>query len=184
MSDSNLEAKAQEQEIIAKVPKIIIELLKSEHERKGFDCGEETLNRYLQQYASQHQKKNVGRVYVARQIDENEVKGYYTLANASVEFQSVPRAKGLPKEYPIPVILLARLAIDKSMQGQGLGGVLLIDALKRAVKVSEISATYAVIVDAIDEKAKAFYLRYRFEESLDDELRLFLPMQDIKKALG
>jgi GNAT superfamily N-acetyltransferase len=184
VSDSNLEVTRQPQEIITKPPKIIIELLKSEHERKEFDCGEETLNRYLQQYASQHQKKNFGRVYIARQVDGNEVKGYYTLANASVEFQSVPKAKGLPKEYPIPVILLARLAIDKSMQGQGLGGVLLIDALKQSVKVSEISAVYAVIVDAIDEKAKAFYLRYRFEESLDDPLRLFLPMQDIKKVLG
>jgi GNAT superfamily N-acetyltransferase len=132
----------------------------------------------------QHQKKNIGRVYVAVDPDERLVLGYYTLANGSVEFRSVPKSKGLPREYPIPVILLARLAIDRSAQGQGLGAVLLYDALKRAAETSQVSAAYAVIVDALNEQAKNFYLHYNFEESLDDPMRLFLPMHDIHALLS
>ncbi len=105
------------------------------------------------------------------------------MANGAVTFQSVPRSKGLPREYPIPVILLARLAIDRSMQGKGLGAVLIFDALKRAAEVAEISAAYAVIVDALNENAKAFYQHYHFEVSLDDPMRLFLPMHDIRALL-
>lgn len=163
---------------------VSIELLNAGHHREGFDCGEESLNRYLRQYASQRQKKNLGRIYVATAQGDRRALGYYTLANGSVTFQSVPRSKGLPREYPIPVILLARLAIDKSMQGKGLGAVLIFDALKRAAEVAEISAAYAVIVDALNEKAKAFYLHYHFEESLDDPMRLFLPMHDIRALLS
>ncbi len=165
---------------------IAIEPLNARHERDGFDCGEEPLNRYLRQYASQHQKKNIGRIYVAVETGKRLALGYYTLANGSVAFETVPQSRargGLPREYPIPVILLARLAIDRSMQGQGLGATLLFDALKRAVEVSQISAAYAVIVDALHESAKAFYLHYHFEESLDDPLRLFLPMHDIRALL-
>jgi GNAT superfamily N-acetyltransferase len=163
---------------------ISIEQLNAGHEREGFDCGEESLNRYLLQYASQHQKKNIGRVYVATARNDSRVLGYYTLANGSVTFKSVPRPKGLPREYPIPVILLARLAIDMSMQGKGLGAALIYDALKRAAEVADISAAYAVSVDALNEQAKAFYRHYRFEESLDDPMRLFLPMRDIRALLS
>lgn len=162
---------------------VSLEPLRAKHRREDFDCGEDSLNRYLRQYASQHQKKNIGRVYVAVEPGGSRVLGYYTLANGSVEFQSAPQAKGLPREYPIPVILLARLAVDLAAQGQGLGGVLLYDALKRAADASEVSAAYAVIVDALDEPAKRFYLHYHFEESLDDPMRLFLPMQDIRALL-
>ncbi len=163
---------------------VTIDPLNAGHDREEFDCGEESLNRYLRQYASQHQKKNLGRIYVATAQDDRRVLGYYTLANGSVTFQSVPRSKGLPREYPIPVILLARLAMDKSMQGKGLGAVLIFDALKRAAEVAEISAAYAVIVDALNEQAKTFYLHYHFEESLDDPMRLFLPMHDIRALLS
>ncbi|MDX2029630.1 MAG: GNAT family N-acetyltransferase [Blastocatellia bacterium] len=162
---------------------ITIESLSARHRREGFDCGEETLNRYLRQYASQHQKKNLGRIYVAMEQGQSEVMGYYTLANGSVTFESVPQQKGLPREYPIPVILLARLAVDRTMQGRGLGAVLLFDALKRATKVSQVSAAYAVIVDALNDAAKAFYLHYQFETSLDDPMRLFLPMHDLEALL-
>ena len=159
---------------------VSIESLTAKHQRESFDCGEDSLNRYLRQYASQHQKKDIGRVYVAVEPGKQKVLGYYTLANGAVEFQSVPKAKGLPREYPVPVILLARLAIDRSRQGQGLGAVLLFDALKRSVEVAQVSAAHAVIVDALGESAKKFYLHYQFEESLDNPLRLFLPMHDIR----
>ena len=157
--------------------------LNANHQRDLFDCGEESLNRYLKQYASQHQKKNVGRVYVAVKAGAPRVFGYYTLANGSVAFQSVPKAKGLPREYPIPVILLARLAVDVTTQGTGLGAMLLLDALQRSFQVSNASAAYAVIVDALHEKARAFYEHYHFEASLDDPLRLFLPMHEIANFL-
>ena len=165
------------------MPTLTFEPLRSHHQRAEFDCGEESLNRYLRQYASQHQRKNIGRVYVVVAPGDDRVLGYYTLANGSVEFQSVPHAKGLPKEYPIPVILLARLAVDRSMQGQGLGAMLLFDALRRAVAAAETSAAYAVIVDALHESAKAFYQRHHLEESLDNPLRLFLPLHDIVALL-
>jgi len=113
---------------------ISIEQLSAGHEREGFDCGEESLNRYLLQYASQHQKKNIGRVYVATAQNDSRVLGYYTLANGSVTFQSAPRSKRLPREYPIPVILPGRLAIERSMPGKGLGATLIYDALKRAAR--------------------------------------------------
>ncbi|MBO0859459.1 MAG: GNAT family N-acetyltransferase [Chloracidobacterium sp.] len=163
---------------------ITIEQLNAGHEREGFDCAEESLNRYLLQYASQHQKKNIGRVYVASTQNESHVLGYYTLANGSVTFQSAPRSEGLSREYPIPVILIARLAIDISLQGKGLGATLIYDALKRVDEVAEIFAAYAVIVDALNEQAKSFYLHYRFEECLDDPMRLFLPMRDIHALLA
>jgi GNAT superfamily N-acetyltransferase len=163
---------------------LTFESLSSHHQRDDFDCGEEPLNRYLRQYASQHQKKNIGRVYVAVEVGQPKVLVYYTLTNGSVAFASVPKAKGLPREYPIPVILLARLAVDHSMRGQGLGAALLFDALKRAAEVAEVSAAYAVIVDALHEQAKRFYLHYEFEESLDDPLRLFLPLSDIRALLA
>ncbi len=163
---------------------ISIEPLNAGHERDTFDCGEESLNRYLRQYAGQHQKKNVGRVYVAVERGARRALGYYTLANGSVEFASVPRSKGLPREYPIPVILLARLAVDRTAQGQGLGAVLLFDALRRAAEAAEVSAAYAVIVDALHDAAKKFYLHYHFEESLDDPMRLFLPMHDLRALLA
>lgn len=146
--------------------KFSIESLGANHVRDGFDCGEESLNRYLYQYALQHQRKNMGRVYVAVRPKENMILGYYTLANGSVSFHTVPKAANLPQTYPIPVILLARLAIDRKVQGQGLGSVLLFDALKRAVAASQLSAAYAIMVDALHDKAKKFYQHFHFEESL------------------
>ncbi|QQS48891.1 MAG: GNAT family N-acetyltransferase [Acidobacteriota bacterium] len=163
---------------------ISIEPLTAEHRREDFDCGEGALNRYIRQYASQHQKKNIGRVYVAVEPGEKRVIGYYTLANGSVAFENVPKSKGLPREYPIPVVMLARLAIDRTMQGQGLGAVLLFDALKRSAEVSLVSAAHAVIVDALNDRAKEFYLHYQFEEGPGDPKRLFLPMHDIISLLG
>lgn len=163
---------------------ISIEPLVARHQRENFDCGEATLTRYLRQYASQHQKRNIGRVYVAVEQGHRKVIGYYTLANGSVAFESVPQPKGLPREHPIPVILLARLAVDLSMRGQGLGAVLLFDALKRAAEVSRLSAVYAVIVDALDERARAFYLHYQFEKSLDNPMLLFMPMHDIQTLIA
>lgn len=155
-----------------------ITLLSAEHGRGQFDCGEPALNEYLKSYAGQHARKDQSRTYVATENDGNRVWGYYTLSSSSVEFSIVPEK--LPR-HPIPTVLLGRLAIDQEKHGQGLGSVLLADALKRVVAVSDQVAIYAIVVDALHEQAKQFYRHFGFRELLDDPLHLFLPLREAKK---
>ncbi|HMV50097.1 MAG TPA: GNAT family N-acetyltransferase [Blastocatellia bacterium] len=155
-----------------------ITLLSTEHDRSQFDCGEPALNEYLKFYAGQHARKDQSRTYVATDDNGNRVWGYYTLSSSSVGFNIVPEK--LPR-HPIPTALLGRLAIDLEKRGQGLGSVLLADALKRVVAVSDHVAVYAVVVDALHDQAKQFYLHFGFRELLDDSLHLFLPLREAKK---
>lgn len=155
-----------------------IERLSSAHDRGQFDCGEPALNEYLQRFAGQHDRKGLGRTYVAVDPGETVVKGYYTISSGAVSFEDVP--ENLPR-YPIPVVLLARLAVDRSARGHGLGAMLLIHALKKAEEVSEQLGVHAVAVDALNEAARAFYLKYGFTELLDDPLHLYLPMRKIRQ---
>jgi GNAT superfamily N-acetyltransferase len=159
-------------------PVFTIERLSSAHDRGQFDCGETTLNEYLQRFAGQHDRKGLGRTYVAVEPGETVVKGYYTISSGAVSFEDVP--ENLPR-YPIPVVLLARLAVDRSARGHGLGEMLLIHALKKAAEVSEQLGVHAVVVDALNETARAFYLKYGFTELLDDPLHLYLPMRKIRQ---
>ena len=108
--------------------------------------------------------------------------GYYAVSNHQVNFDALPEdlAKGLPT-IDIPVVLLGRLAVDRSVQGQGLGEYLLIDALRRATHVSEHIGTRAVEVHALDEAARRFYLKHGFVPLRDDRQHLFLPMQAIRR---
>lgn len=155
-----------------------IERLSSSHDRNGFDCGDDGLNDYLRQYAGQHDRKGLGRTYVAVERGSEAVKGYYTISSGAVSFEVVP--ENLPR-HPVPVVLLARLAVDRTTQGQGLGAMLLIHALKRALDVSEQLGVHAVAVDALNESARAFYLKYGFMELLDDSLHLFLSIKKIRQ---
>lgn len=155
-----------------------IERLSSSHNRNSFDCGDDGLNDYLRQYAGQHDRKGLGRTYVAVESGSEAVKGYYTISSGAVSFDVVP--ENLPR-YPVPVVLLARLAVDRTAQGQGLGAMLLIHALKRTLDVSEQLGVHAVIVDALNESARAFYLKYGFAELLDDRLHLFLTIKKIRQ---
>ncbi len=111
----------------------VIQPLGKQHKRTHFDCGEESLNEFLQKYARQNSTKGFGRTFVAVLPGEAEVLGYYTLSSGSVSFEIVPEK--LPR-YPIPTAHLGRLATDVKMRGQGLGELLLIDALERAVLVA------------------------------------------------
>jgi predicted GNAT family N-acyltransferase len=157
---------------------LIVERLSNHHDRSEFDCGVEELNVYLQKYSSQHQRKGVGRTYVAIEEGATRVLGYYSISASAVDFDTVP--ENLPR-HPIPVALIGRLAVDSSARGRGLGETLLIHALGSAQRVAEIAGVYAVVVDALSEQAKSFYLKYGFKELADDQLHLYLPMRTIKK---
>ncbi len=160
-----------------------IERLGPDHVREGFDCGKPSLNDFLLALVSQYEKRNLGRTYVAVQEGDRRVLGYYTLASGSIDTESLPakQARKLPR-HAVPVVLLARLAVDRSVHGRGLGGILLRDALIRSVDLSEKIGIHAVVVDAFDDEAKAFYQRFGFLPLTDDEMRLFLPLSTIRAA--
>jgi GNAT superfamily N-acetyltransferase len=161
-----------------------IERLERSHERSSFACGKPTLDEFIRRLVSQYEKRNLGRTYVAVRPGDRQVIGYYTLAAGAIAFQNLPApaAKKLPK-HPVPVILLARLAVDQGAQGQGLGEALLIDALDRCLGLADQVGLRAVEVDAIDQAARAFYEKYGFVPLPDSPLHLFLPLGTIRDSL-
>ena len=163
-------------------PEWIIERLDKSHDRASFDCGKPPLNDWLRQLAGQYQRRDLARVYVAVRENDPRVLGYYAIANHRVRYDALPeqQAKGLPA-IDVPVVLLGRLAVDKTAQGQGLGEHPLMDALCRAAHISEHIGIRAVEVDAIDEAARQFCLKFGFVPLVDDRQHLFLPMQVIRK---
>ena len=156
--------------------------LDARHDLSAFDCDVPALNNYLKKFALQNQRNQSARTYVATRGEC--VVGYYTLAAASARREETPArvAKGLAA-HPVPVILLARLAVDCTEQGEGLGTGLLKDALLRAVAAADIVGCRAVMVHAKDEGAKVFYQRFGFEPSPTDPFRLYLLMKDVKASL-
>lgn len=161
----------------------IIEPLARSHKRENFDCGEPALNDYLHRQATQDMRRGVSRVYVARERGSSRVLGYYTLSAASFGRKNLPEkeAKRLP-HYPVPAALLGRLAVDRSCQGQQLGRYLLFDALNRVLHAAETLAVYALVVDAKNDSARAFYERYGFLSFADSPSRLFLPLETLRRA--
>ena len=157
-----------------------IEALARHHDRSRFQCGSDALDRYIRRQASQDARRNVSRVFVAIHDDLDEIAAFYTLSAGSVERETLPGdlMKRLPR-YPVPVALLGRLGVHRRWSGQGLGSALLIDALRRVRVASDMLAVYAVVVDAKDERARAFYRRFDFIELPDSAKRLFLPMSTI-----
>lgn len=153
--------------------------LASSHNKENFYCGKPLLDSYLQKQAKQDVKRRLSACFILP--EGNEIKGYYTLSTASVERQLLPQKiiKKLPPSYTdLPAILLGRLAVGKNYQGQGLGELILMDALKRSYYTSMQVGSMAVIVDPIDEEAIAFYKRYDFI-LLPDSGKMFLPMATI-----
>ncbi|HSD46902.1 MAG TPA: GNAT family N-acetyltransferase [Pyrinomonadaceae bacterium] len=157
-------------------------LLTKDHDRNAFDCGVSALNDYLKRYALQNQKKHAARTYVATR--GNRIVGYYSLAYGSVSLEEAPQSvtAGLPK-HPVPVILLARLAVDSTEQRRGLGATLLKDALLRTIQAAEIAGLRAMLVHAKDDSAKRFYEKFGFEPSPIDAYHLFLRLSDILASL-
>lgn len=157
-----------------------IEALENHHDLTAFDCGATSLNNYLQRTARKATNQNTGRTFVA--VVDNVVVGYYTLVSATVSQSIVPEMA--TERFPVPVTLLACLAADKAYHGKGtIGPFLLKDALRKAFESSKLVASHAVTLDARDDRAKQFYLRYGFTELPDGEKHLFLPMKQIEKAI-
>jgi GNAT superfamily N-acetyltransferase len=161
-----------------------IEPLGNNHNRSGFSCGIQRLDDFIQHRAGQYERRHLGKTYVAVGEDRRAVIGYYTLAAGSVPFESLPpeTARKLPN-HPVPVMLLARLAVDSQVQGQHLGETLLIDAFRRSVTISAQLGIHAVQVDAINEKAASFYRRYGFVPLANQPHRLILPISAIAPLL-
>jgi GNAT superfamily N-acetyltransferase len=157
-------------------------LLGSEHKLEGFDCGKAPLNDFLIKYAIQNQAGGGARTYVLTR--GQRVIGYYSLAPASVAPENAPARvlKGQGR-YPMPVILMARFALDLRELGKGYGKILFRDALLRALAGTEAIGGRAFLVHAKDEKARAFYTRFGMEPSPTNPLHLFLLFKDVRKSL-
>lgn len=161
-------------------PNLIIAPMATGHDRTSFRCGVAALGDYLHKRAGQDVKRRVSRVFVATTADHpGVIAGYYTLSSLSLEFGQLPEklARKLPR-HPLPAALLGRLAVSQDARGSGVGGMLLADAVRRTLAVSTEIAIYALVVDAIDERAQGFYERYGFSP-LGAGSRLFLPLQSL-----
>lgn len=160
-----------------------IEKLRREHILDSFDCGKEDLNRFLKRQAWNNQQAHSAQTYVLTK--DLVVLGYYSLAAGSVTHEeATERAKKGLARHPIPVILLARLAVDASLHGEGIGSALLKDALLRAAHAAETIGARAVLVHAKDDQAKAFYEHFNFEASPSDPYHLLLIMKDLMRIMG
>lgn len=159
------------------LPRFRLLSLENEHDRRSFESGSAPLDRYLREQVSQDIRRRVAACFVA--LAGARIAGYYTLASASVALDRLPPviAKKLPRYPLVPAVRMGRLAVDQSFKGQGLGGALLADALHRSLG-SEVAA-YALIVDAKDETAAAFYRHHGFIALAASPLCLFLPLATV-----
>ncbi len=158
---------------------LVIEPLGKKHNRAAFSCGTDGLDVYFQRQASQDTKRRIARIFVIRsEIDEEAVLGYYTLSALSIELSALQNslARKLPR-HPIPAALIGRLAVSSEFQGTGIGKILLIDAIKRSLAISDEIAVYAMVVDALNAEAEAFYKKFGFSKLDSDTNRLFLPLE-------
>ena len=159
------------------------EPLSSVHSTSEFDCGVESLNHYLTHRALADQSAGKSRSYVIARA--GRVRGYFSLAAGSIEPEdaTLRAAKG-QGGHPVPAILLGRLAVDSVEQGRGLGEALLLEVLMKAAAAAQTIGARVVLVHAIDEAARSFYLAYGFEQSPTHPLHLMMLMKDIRKSLG
>lgn len=157
--------------------------LDKSHDRSTFSCGSPPLDRYLQHQARQDAEKRAAAPFVLTVPPSLRVLGYYTLSASSVAADELPLAllKKLPRYPLLPVSLLGRLAVDQSMKGQGIGERLLMNALHRSLQAAAGVATMAVVVDAKDDSAAAFYHHFNFMPLQNQPQRLFLPMVTIAR---
>lgn len=160
------------------------EPLTTEHRLEGFDCGVRSLNVWLTQHARAADGVGSARTYVITDSEQKRVVAFHALTAASIAHpDATPRArKGTPR-HPIPAVLLSRLAVDRSVQGCGLGAFALIDAMRRALTASEEIGARLLLVHALDDQAAGFYRRFGFEPSPTDPHNLQLLMKDIRASL-
>ena len=162
------------------------EAISRRHDRKSFDCGSEELNEYLRRYARQNHESGGAKTFVAALPSEPaRILGYYTISPGAIEFAKVPVAvtRRLGR-YEVPVFRLGRLAVERSAQGSGLGGELLLAAGRRALSVAVEVGGVALAIDAKNERAAVWYERFGALRLLDDPLKLVLPLKTIADALA
>jgi GNAT superfamily N-acetyltransferase len=162
------------------------EPLEQRHNVDRFECGREQLNRWLHAYAGQGQRRDTARTFVVCRRGETDVVGYYTLVASQVEQSEATDEvqHGTSQHFPIPVCLIARLAVDRSEQGAGLGRSLLLDAMQRTERASRSVAMRAVLVHALDEEAATFYKLFGFKPASTDPQTLMVPMKAVRHILG
>ena len=160
----------------------VVELLRASHDRKAFSCGNAALDEFLRTQARQSADRNLGVTHVVvPSAGDSRVLGYYTLVTRTVDKAIVP-TKGLPQS-PIGVVLLGRLAVDRSCQRQGIGKLMLLRALRQTEEAARVMGIYALVLDAVDDRARQWYLSlgWGFQELLDHPHHLFLPVATIRK---
>ena len=159
-----------------------VEKLRRDHPAESFDCGREGLNRYLLRYAWQNQQAGAAQTYVG--LAGEVIVGYHTLAVGQVTLEDAPERlkKGLAK-HPMPIMLLARLAVDRRWQGQGVGKALLRDAMQRTLQAAEIAGIRAFAVHAKDDEARRFYEHFDFIPSPTDPMHLFVLLRDVRRIV-
>lgn len=160
-----------------------IEKLRRDHPVDGFDCGKASLNRFLSRHALQSQQAGASTTYVAMHGDQ--LVGFYSLTYGHVEYAEAPErlTKGLAR-HPVPVMLLARLAVARSHHGKRIGAGLLKDAMLRTLQAAEIAGLRAVLVHAKDDEARAFYERFDFVPSPTDPHHLIVLLKDVRAQVG
>lgn len=160
-----------------KKPKV--KKLAAAHDPTSFDCGSESLNRFIKLHALSGQRAGSSQTYVAS--TGAEIAGYYSLVVGHVVHDEAPErlSKGLPR-HPVPVIVLARLAVDQTWQGKGLGAALTVDAMRRVLQAADIAGIRAVVVHAKDDTAKRFYEHLGFVPFADRPLTLYRLLKDIR----
>jgi GNAT superfamily N-acetyltransferase len=163
-----------------------VEPLAKHHDRTGFQCGSAALDLYLKQQARQDAEKHVAAPFVMTAPPDPAVLGYYTLSAAMINVGDIAPelAKNLPRYPQLPVTLIGRLAVHESLKGQGRGAFLLMDALRRSLTHAAEIAAMAVVVDAKDDAAAAFYRHFDFTSLQGNARRLYLPMKTVASVLG
>ena len=156
-----------------------VEKLARAHRVEAFDCGHEALNRFLIRFALPGQQANASQTYVA--LDGDVPIGFYTLVVGGVEHGEAPERlrKGLPG-HPVPIMILARLAVARDCQGQGLGGWLLKDAILRTLAAADIAGIRALVVHAKDDAVRSYYQHFGFADGFSDPLHLYVLMKELK----
>jgi len=160
-----------------------IEKLRRNHHTEAFNCGRDELNRYLIRYAWPNQQAGASQTYVG--LADDAIVGYYTLAVGDVRHESAPARviKGLAR-HPVPIMLLARLAVDRQWQGLGVGQALLKDAMLRTLQAADIAGIRCIAVHAKDDQARDFYQHFDFIPSPTDPLHLFILLKDVRRMIS
>lgn len=160
-----------------------VEKLRRDHALDDFDCGREQLNKYLQRYAWQNQQAGASQTYVG--VADGAIIGFHTLAASQVRYDDAPQrlTKGLAR-YPVPLVLLARLAVDRRRQDQGAGKALLKDAMLRTLQAADIAGVRALAVHAKEDAARRFYEHFDFVPSPSDPMHLFVLLKDLRRIVG